>query len=148
MVLGRQGSHHAVMVRQEDAMSSNEPDASKVGPSSAAAIEVVEAFLHHAAELLDADTARTYMTAASLDVPAFDPRGLAGTRYAVGEPFVDEGSVIVPVALADAAGQEATLPLVIVMEGAAARIDVRASVELMMGAEVHYMKEDEAPPQE
>jgi hypothetical protein len=129
-------------------MTPKDADQSSQTPSAEAAVETVQAFLHHAAELQDATTARAYMTVASVDIPAFDPRGLAGTKYAIGEPFVDKDSIIVPVAFADAAGQEATFPLVVVLEDAAARIDVRASVELMMGAEVHYMKEDETPPEE
>ena len=83
------------------------------------------------------------MTEDSHDIPAFDPRGLAGMQYLVGEPIAEEEAVIVPVGLADAAGQQATVPLVVVLENGLPRIDVGASVELMMGGEVHFVEGDE-----
>ena len=115
----------------------------EIPPTPEAAIALVREFLHHAADLGDAATARTLMTEDSHDIPAFDPRGLAGMQYLVGEPIAEEEAVIVPVGLADAAGQQATVPLVVVLENGLPRIDVGASVELMMGGEVHFVEGDE-----
>jgi hypothetical protein len=117
-------------------------------PSPEAAVALVREFLHHAADLRDPATARTLMTAASTTIPAFDPRGLAGTQYVIGEPANHEDAVIVPVGFADATGQQATAPLVVVMENGLPRIDVAATVELMMGGQINIVDASDVDDEE
>jgi hypothetical protein len=113
-------------------------------PNIAAAL-VVEEFLRCAVEG-NAAAAGALMTRGSAGVRAFDPRGLAGARFRTGEPMVQDERVVVPVALEDRLGQQAMIPLVVVMEEGAARIDVAASVELMMGAQLQIATEDAEEP--
>ena len=108
-------------------------------PSPDAAVAVVREFLQHAADQRDAAAARTLMTAESVTIPAFDPRGLAGTQYVIGEPASHEDTMIVPVGFADGTGQQAMAPLVVVLENGLPRIDVAATVELMMGGQINIV---------
>jgi hypothetical protein len=112
-------------------------------PSVETALAAAREFLRLAIDLADGAAARTLMTASCANVPAFDPRGLAGKEYAMGEPFVDDDAVIVPVAFRDNAGLQANFPLVVVMENGFARIDVESGVELMMDGEIHFVDPDE-----
>ena len=117
-----------------------------------AAVALVNQFLHLACHLLDPDAARLLMTIDAANVPAFDPRGLGGNEYVIGEPFIHETKVIFPVVFSDATNLQATCPLVVTLESGEAKIDVAATVELMMGGQVQYVDaadiEDDAEPDE
>ena len=128
-------------------------DTVRTPPSAEAASALVREFLKRAVYLRDAPAARLLMTSESTRIAAFDPVGLAGKEYAIGEPFPVEDTVIVPVGFGDDTGLQASAPLVVVLENGIPRIDVQATVELMMGGQIHYVspediedEEDEAAP--
>ena len=110
-----------------------------IPPTIAAATEVVRDFLRLAVDIRDPAAARTLMTEDSVHVPMFDPAGLVDKRYAIGEPVSQADAVIVPVTLTDGTSLEAVVPLVVVLEGGSPRIDVRLSVETMMGAQIQFV---------
>ena len=112
---------------------------SKPSPTPDAAIALVREFLRLAADEEDAVAARLLMTAESTRISAFDPIGLAGKDYAVGEAYPVDGAVIIPVGFGDATGLTASAPLVVVLEDGQPRIDVQAGVEMMLGGQVHYV---------
>jgi len=118
-------------------------DILKTPPTADAALELIREFLKRAVDRCDAPGARLLMTAQSTQVAAFDPVGLAGKEYAIGEPFTADDTVIVPVGFGDATGLQASAPLVVVLENGVPRIDVQATVELMMGGKIRYVSPEE-----
>ena len=102
-------------------------------------MDAVKLFLHLAADKNDPLAARALMTAESNTIPAFDPQGLAGKRYAIGEPVVDEDAVIIPVSFSDSTGLMAQMPIVVILENETAKLDIASTMELMLGAEVNYV---------
>ena len=114
-------------------------DTSRGAVTPSAAFALVEEFMRLAVEAADPEAAKGLMTRRSADVKAFDPRGLADADYVIHDAIVESGMVIVPVELADVSGQQATAPLIVVLEDGQPRIDVAATVELMTGAQVQIV---------
>ena len=112
-------------------------------PTPQAALAAVTEFLRRAIDAGDPVAARAMMTAGSVGVAAFDPAGLSGKQYEIGEPFPHENAVIVPVGFGDASGERASFPLVVVLEAGLPKVDVATSVEMMLGGEVHFVDPDE-----
>ena len=111
-------------------------------PSAEAALTLIQDFLKLAADQRDAPAARLLMSTDSTRVAAFDPIGLAGKDYAIGEPFPTEDSVIIPVGFGDDTGLQASAPLVVILENGVPRLDVKATVEMMMGGQIRYVDSD------
>jgi hypothetical protein len=120
-----------------------ESDPIPAPPTIPLAIHAVEQFLLAAADRRDPQAAKEWMTDESIQVPMFDPAGLAGMKYSLGEPMVDEDAVIIPVVFGNETGQQGGMPFIVVMENGFARLDVISMVEMMMGGEVTFVEPDD-----